>query len=91
LYFERSPEQKLKHTLSDAEVNQGYTPDGAEANGGTDHKEVAHLRSETASWKSVLTTISQCYEHRRFKNDLCPNNDELTDFKKVMDNFYEVS
>lgn len=30
----------MKQTLSDAETNQGYTPDGAEANGGTDHKEV---------------------------------------------------
>jgi hypothetical protein len=35
-------EEKMRFTLKDAEVNQGYTPDGAEANegAGTDHKEV---------------------------------------------------
>ena len=36
----------MKQTLSDAETNQGYTPDGAEANGGTDHKEVCLARAE---------------------------------------------
>jgi hypothetical protein len=32
----------MRFTLKDVEVNQGYTPDGAEANegAGTDHKEV---------------------------------------------------
>lgn len=39
-YFDRPLDHKMKQTLSDAETNQGYTPDGAEANGGTDHKEV---------------------------------------------------
>lgn len=39
-YFNRTLDEKLRQTLSSAEVNQGYTPDGAEANGGTDHKEV---------------------------------------------------
>ncbi|RFU25467.1 hypothetical protein B7463_g10875, partial [Scytalidium lignicola] len=38
-YFDLPLERKLKNTLSSAEVNQGYTPDGAEANGGIDHKE----------------------------------------------------
>ncbi|CZR66412.1 uncharacterized protein PAC_16313 [Phialocephala subalpina] len=38
-YFERPLEAKVRDTLNDAETNQGYTPDGAEANGGTDHKE----------------------------------------------------
>ncbi|KAF8856118.1 Clavaminate synthase-like protein [Acephala macrosclerotiorum] len=68
-YFERPLDAKLKETLNDAETNQGYTPDGAEANGGTDHKE--------------------CYEHRRFKNDLCPSDEEFKDFKTFIDGFYE--
>ncbi|KAG4431491.1 hypothetical protein IFR05_013021 [Cadophora sp. M221] len=68
-YFDQPIEQKMKQTLSDAETNQGYTPDGAEANGGTDHKE--------------------CYEHRRFKNELCPTDQEMAGFKKFMDSFYE--
>ncbi|RDW72174.1 clavaminate synthase-like protein [Coleophoma crateriformis] len=68
-YFERPLEAKLKETLKDAEVNQGYTPDGAEANGGTDHKE--------------------CYEHRRFCNDLSPSDEELKGFKTFLDDFYE--
>jgi len=45
-YFDRPLDQKMKQTLSDAETNQGYTPDGAEANGGTDHKEVCLARAE---------------------------------------------
>ncbi|KAI9053007.1 hypothetical protein LZ554_003277 [Drepanopeziza brunnea f. sp. 'monogermtubi'] len=68
-YFDRPLEAKLKETLRDAETNQGYTPDGAETNGGTDHKE--------------------SYEHRWLKNDLCPDDVELKDFKKFMDEFYK--
>ncbi|KAE8440520.1 hypothetical protein EG329_007402 [Mollisiaceae sp. DMI_Dod_QoI] len=67
-YFDRPLDAKLKQTLNDAETNQGYTPDGAEANGGTDHKE--------------------CYEHRRFSNDLCPSDEELKSFRTFMDAFY---
>jgi hypothetical protein len=33
----------------------------------------------------------EAYEHRRFKNDKCPNNIELNGFKVFMDNFYQVS
>ncbi|KAG0649185.1 2-oxoglutarate-dependent dioxygenase ecdK [Hyphodiscus hymeniophilus] len=68
-YFDRSLDEKLKQTLSSAAVNQGYTPDGAEANGGTDHKE--------------------CYEHRRFTNDLCPTDTEVAGFHTFMDAFYK--
>ncbi|KAH8803360.1 hypothetical protein F5884DRAFT_739701 [Xylogone sp. PMI_703] len=68
-YFSRPLEEKLKETLSSAEVNQGYTPDGAEANGGTDHKE--------------------CYEHRRFKNDLCPSDMDVKGFRGFMNSFYQ--
>ncbi|KAL3421506.1 hypothetical protein PVAG01_07951 [Phlyctema vagabunda] len=67
-YFDRPVEEKLKETLSSAETNQGYTPDGAEANGGTDHKE--------------------SYEHRRFKNELCPSPEHLSGFRDFMDSFY---
>lgn len=49
-------------------MNQGYTGDGDEANGGVDHKE--------------------CYEHRRYNNDLCPSAAELPDFRATLDDFY---
>lgn len=41
MYFERPLEIKMNDQLSDAEVNQGYTPDGGEtvAEKKTDHKE----------------------------------------------------
>ncbi|KAJ4288077.1 hypothetical protein N0V90_012094 [Kalmusia sp. IMI 367209] len=38
-FFDLSIQQKLAWRLKDAEVNQGYTADGDEANGGVDHKE----------------------------------------------------
>ncbi|KAF2109375.1 hypothetical protein BDV96DRAFT_604716 [Lophiotrema nucula] len=38
-FFALPLSQKLSWKLSDPEVNQGYTADGAEANGGVDHKE----------------------------------------------------
>lgn len=30
----------------------------------------------------------ECYEHRRFRNELCPNDAELKDFKTNIDSFY---
>jgi isopenicillin N synthase-like dioxygenase len=84
-YFDRPLEEKLKQTLSSAEVNQGYTPDGAEANGGTDHKEV-DLQASIA----FISDTSQCYEHRRFKNELCPTETEFAGFHRFMDSFYQV-
>ncbi|PSN59494.1 Clavaminate synthase-like protein [Corynespora cassiicola Philippines] len=38
-FFDLPLEKKLDWRLKDAEVNQGYTADGDEANGGIDHKE----------------------------------------------------
>ncbi|KAF1937434.1 Clavaminate synthase-like protein [Clathrospora elynae] len=38
-FFDLPLEQKYTWRLKDAELNQGYTGDGDEANGGTDHKE----------------------------------------------------
>jgi len=38
-YFSLPLSEKLSHALRSAKTNQGYTADGAEANGGTDHKE----------------------------------------------------
>ncbi|KPI43989.1 uncharacterized protein AB675_6185 [Cyphellophora attinorum] len=31
----------------------------------------------------------ECYEHRRFNNDLCPNDDVLPGFKSTLDTFYQ--
>lgn len=45
----------MKQTLSSAEINQGYTPDGAEENGGTDHKEV--FRTFTYAWKKLMKAV----------------------------------
>lgn len=33
--------------------------------------------------------LPQCYEHRRFKNDLCPSESELANFHSFMDAFYQ--
>jgi isopenicillin N synthase-like dioxygenase len=38
-FFDLPLEQKLTWRLQDATLNQGYTADGDESNGGTDHKE----------------------------------------------------
>jgi isopenicillin N synthase-like dioxygenase len=38
-FFSLPLEKKTTWQLQDASINQGYTPDGAEANGGIDHKE----------------------------------------------------
>ncbi|KAL5413372.1 hypothetical protein PMIN03_003805 [Paraphaeosphaeria minitans] len=38
-FFDLPIQEKLRWRLKDAEVNQGYTADGDEANGGVDHKE----------------------------------------------------
>jgi isopenicillin N synthase-like dioxygenase len=40
-YFDRPMETKMRDRLTDAAINQGYTPDGAETNSArqTDHKE----------------------------------------------------
>jgi isopenicillin N synthase-like dioxygenase len=38
-FFSLPLEKKTTWQLQDASINQGYTPDGVEANGGTDHKE----------------------------------------------------
>ncbi|ETN46592.1 uncharacterized protein HMPREF1541_00778 [Cyphellophora europaea CBS 101466] len=67
-FFDLPLEDKLKWKLTDASVNQGYTADGAEGNGGIDHKE--------------------CYEHRRYRNDLCPAEDVLPGFRTTLDEFY---
>lgn len=67
-FFSLPLQQKLGWRLKDADVNQGYTADGDEANGGVDHKE--------------------SYEHRRFRNDLCPSEAELPGFKETLDIFY---
>ncbi|KAL2218245.1 hypothetical protein M432DRAFT_640344 [Thermoascus aurantiacus ATCC 26904] len=48
-FFQLPLEQKLRWKLNDAKVNQGYTADGAEANGGRDHKECyEHRRTVSA-------------------------------------------
>ena len=50
----------MKQTLSSAEVNQGYTPDGAEENGGTDHKEVSRPASssyQSTNYHSAMSTV----------------------------------
>lgn len=67
-FFELPLSTKLRWKLTDPEVNQGYTADGAEANGGIDHKE--------------------CYEHRRFANASCPGENDISNFKSTMDEFY---
>lgn len=61
-------DEKLKYKLTNASVNQGYTADGVESNGGVDHKE--------------------CFEFRRFKNDLCPSEDVIPSFRTTLDDFY---
>ncbi|KAF1993963.1 Clavaminate synthase-like protein [Amniculicola lignicola CBS 123094] len=49
-FFELPIDQKLTWKLADPEVNQGYTADGAEANGGIDHKECyEHRRFQNRS------------------------------------------
>ncbi|PVI01596.1 Clavaminate synthase-like protein [Periconia macrospinosa] len=68
IFFDLPLEKKYSWRLKDAKVNQGYTGDGDEANGGVDHKE--------------------CYEHRRYNNDLCPSAEELPGFRDTLDEFY---
>lgn len=46
---------------------------------------------KSASCQNVSNRCQQCYEHRRFKNALCPSSAELDGFKGFMDSFYEVS
>lgn len=36
-------------------------------------------------------THHECYEHRRFKDDLYPSEEELKGLKQFMDIFYTVS
>jgi hypothetical protein len=33
----------------------------------------------------------ECYEHRRFINELCPGPSDMQGFKEFMDDFYQVS
>ncbi|KAH4116522.1 hypothetical protein HBH47_166230 [Parastagonospora nodorum] len=49
-FFDLPLEQKRTWRLKDAEINQGYTGDGDEANGGVDHKECyEHRRFQNPS------------------------------------------
>jgi hypothetical protein len=38
-----------------------------------------------------IVNHKEAYEHRRFKNDRCPTDEELNSFKAFMDSFYQVS
>jgi isopenicillin N synthase-like dioxygenase len=71
-FFHLPLEEKTTWQLKDASINQGYTPDGAEANGGTDHKEsYEHRRfnnpccptdSDLAGFRETLDGFyAQCY------------------------------
>lgn len=40
------------------------------------------------STNGVLHDHKECYEHRRFRNDLCPDESALPDFKNKLDDFY---
>ncbi|CAE7202654.1 hypothetical protein CFE70_008480 [Pyrenophora teres f. teres 0-1] len=52
-FFDLPLEKKYNWRLSDPEINQGYTGDGDEANGGTDHKECyEHRRFKNPSCPS---------------------------------------
>ena len=33
----------------------------------------------------------ECYEHRRFTNELCPGSSNMERLKEFMDDFYQVS
>ena len=41
--------------------------------------------------KDGIVNYKEAYEHRRFKNDKCPNDEELNGFRAFMGNFYQVS
>ncbi|KAF2728858.1 Clavaminate synthase-like protein [Polyplosphaeria fusca] len=70
-FFSLPISEKLRWKLTNPEVNQGYTADGAEANGGIDHKECYEHRrfanalcpsdSDLPTFKPVLDDFySQC-------------------------------
>lgn len=71
-FFDLPLEKKYTWRLKDAEINQGYTGDGDEANGGTDHKECyEHRRFRNPSCptdddfpgfrKTIDEFYGQCY------------------------------
>jgi isopenicillin N synthase-like dioxygenase len=67
-FFDQPLQKKLRWRLQDAELNQGYTADGDEANGGVDHKESYEHRRFTnpccpaeADLPGFRTTIDNLY------------------------------
>ncbi len=64
----------MKDKLDDPVVNQGYTPHSVG-------------RAENAR---NMFSHNESYEHRRFKNEKCPSDEELQGFRATMDEFYQV-
>ena len=42
----------------------------------------------TAQGAEGINDHKECYEHQRFKNDLCPDDDTLEGFKSTLNEFY---
>ncbi|KAH0835142.1 hypothetical protein AYO21_10307 [Fonsecaea monophora] len=50
----------------------------------------AHInQGYTADGAEGINDHKECYEHRRFVNDLCPSESELPQFKSTLDDFYK--
>lgn len=43
----------------------------------------------TADGAEGVNDHKECYEHRRFANDLCPSDTELSGFRSTLDEFYQ--
>ena len=43
----------------------------------------------TADGAEGINDHKECYEHRRFVNDLCPSDADLAGFKSTLDDFYQ--
>lgn len=52
---------------------------------------IKRLKSPLAYDRNFAHNLRQCYEHRRFKNELCPTEDEMAGFRSFIDSFYGVS
>ncbi|OAP58820.1 hypothetical protein AYL99_06117 [Fonsecaea erecta] len=50
----------------------------------------AHVnQGYTADGAEGVNDHKECYEHRRFTNDLCPSESDLPGFKSTLDDFYQ--
>ncbi|KAK5057669.1 hypothetical protein LTR84_011670 [Exophiala bonariae] len=82
-FFDLPLDFKQRYALRDPTENQGYSAQGKDM--GFDHES-----------KAMKKDYKEAYEHRRYKNELCPTAEELaaynpriSDFHAILDGFYK--